>query len=244
MNALSSSKLLRVWERALDEAPAGRSLALLAAACPEMSPEELASVSVGRRDRMLLALRERTFGPRLVSLAPCDACGEALELSFDVADISTEPEAEAAGELTVEADGYEVSFRLPNGGDLLAVAGHGDVESGRRLLLARCVLRAARGGAAAAVEELPAGVLDAVEARMAEADPQADVRLALTCPACAHRWLATFDVVSYFWSEVNAWAYRVLGEVHRLASAYGWREEDILAMSPWRRHVYLEMVGG
>jgi hypothetical protein len=51
-------------------------------------------------------------------------------------------------------------------------------------------------------------------------------------------------VVAYFWSEINAWAYRLLGEVHSLASAYGWREEDILAMSPWRRHVYLEMVGG
>ncbi|HWS55407.1 MAG TPA: hypothetical protein VN228_14815 [Pyrinomonadaceae bacterium] len=244
MNALSTSKLLRVWERALGEVPAGRSLALLAAACPEMSPEELASLSVGRRDRMLLALRERTFGPRLVGLAPCGACGEGLELSFDVADISAGQAAEAEGELTAEADGYEVRFRLPNSVDLLAVAARGDAEGGRQHLLARCLLRAARGGAPVAFEELPDGVLDAVESRMAEADPQADVRLALTCPACGHRWLATFDVVSYFWSEVNAWAYRVLGEVHRLASAYGWREEDILAMSPWRRHVYLEMVGG
>ena len=79
---------------------------------------------------------------------------------------------------------------------------------------------------------------------MADADPQADVRLALDCPACGHKFLAAFDVVAYFWSEINAWAYRLLGEVHTLASAYGWREDDILALSPWRRHVYLEMVGG
>jgi hypothetical protein len=79
---------------------------------------------------------------------------------------------------------------------------------------------------------------------MADADPQADVRLALDCPACGHNFLAAFDVAAYLWSEVNAWAYRLLGEVHSLASAYGWREEDILAMSPWRRRVYLEMVGG
>lgn len=244
MNVLSASKLLRVWERALQESPAGRASALLAAACPEMSPEELASVSVGRRDRMLLALRERTFGPHLVSLTHCGACGEALELSFDVADISTEPVAEAPDELSVEADGYEVHFRLPNNSDLLAVAACGDIEGGWRLLLARCLLRAARGGAEVTAEELPPGVLNAVGALMAEAEPQADVQLALACPACGHRWLATFDVVSYFWSEVNAWAYRVLGEVHTLAFAYCWREEDILAMSPWRRRVYLEMVGG
>jgi hypothetical protein len=31
-------------------------------------------------------------------------------------------------------------------------------------------------------------------------------------------------------------------EVHLLASAYGWRESDILAMTPWRRQLYLELV--
>jgi hypothetical protein len=244
MNPLSASKLLRFWERALDESPPVRSLALLAAACPEMSPEELAGVSVGQRDRMLLTLRERTFGSRLQSLAPCGGCGETLEMSFDVADISAAQAAEVPHELTVEADGYVAHFRLPNSSDLVAVAKRGDVEGGCQLLLTRCLLRATRDGAEVAGGELPLSLLKVMEGRMAEADPQADVRLALTCPACGHRWLANFDVVSYFWSEINAWAYRILGEVHRLAFAYGWREDDILAMSPRRRHVYLEMVGG
>jgi hypothetical protein len=79
---------------------------------------------------------------------------------------------------------------------------------------------------------------------MAEADPQADVQLALSCPDCGHSWLAAFDIVSYFWSEVNSWAQRLLGEVHTLASFYGWSERDILAMSPVRRHIYLDMIGG
>jgi hypothetical protein len=49
-------------------------------------------------------------------------------------------------------------------------------------------------------------------------------------------------VVSFFWMEVESWAYRILRQVHALASAYGWSEGDILAMSPWRRQFYLEMV--
>jgi hypothetical protein len=32
-------------------------------------------------------------------------------------------------------------------------------------------------------------------------------------------------------------------EVHRMASAYGWREADILAMSAFRRQRYLELIG-
>jgi citrate lyase gamma subunit len=92
--------------------------------------------------------------------------------------------------------------------------------------------------------ELPAEAIDAAVARMAEADPQADVQLDLTCPACGHRWLALFDIVPFLWSEINAWAQRTLQDVHRLASAYGWREADVLALTPWRRQVYLEMAGG
>jgi hypothetical protein len=94
-----------------------------------------------------------------------------------------------------------------------------------------------------AVEHLPAHVREAVVGRIAEHDPQADTQLSLTCPGCDHRWQALFDIVSFFWSELEALAIRVLREVHLLASAYGWREEDILAMSPPRRQLYLGMVG-
>lgn len=65
----------------------------------------------------------------------------------------------------------------------------------------------------------------------------------LTCPSCNHGWHALFDIVSFFWSEIQSWASRIMREVHLLASAYGWRETDILAMSPLRRRLYLEMVG-
>lgn len=244
MQALSASKMLRVWERALGRTNAERALALLAAACPEMSVEELNALSVGRRDRLLIALRECTFGSRLTSLATCDACGESLELTFDCSDISADVETQTPAELSVEREGFEARFRLPNSGDLVAVARCNDAETARRSLLERCVTSASRDGATVSPVELPNDIVDAVEARMSDADPQADVRLALDCPACGRRFLAAFDVVAYFWSEINAWAYRLLGEVHTLASAYGWREEEILALSPWRRHVYLEMVGG
>ena len=79
---------------------------------------------------------------------------------------------------------------------------------------------------------------------MAAADPQADVELALSCPACGHAWPAAFDIASFLWTEVDAWARVLLHEIHALASAYGWREADILALSPRRRRAYLELIGG
>jgi hypothetical protein len=78
---------------------------------------------------------------------------------------------------------------------------------------------------------------------MSELDPQGDVQIALNCTQCSHRWDAPLDIASFVWSEIHAWVVRLLNEVHALALAYGWRESDILAMSPWRRQAYLELIG-
>ena len=52
-----------------------------------------------------------------------------------------------------------------------------------------------------------------------------------------------FDIVSFFWREIEEFAIRTLREIHALARAYGWAEDQILALSPTRRRCYLEMVG-
>src|SRR5262245_43264091 len=145
MRPLSARELLDAWERGQDAPPVQRALALLAAACPETPVEDLAGESVGRRDARLLALREWTFGPRLVSLAACPACGERLEAELDAAEIRAQSAEEApAASLSIAAAGYELTFRLPNSGDLAALAAGEDPDAARRRLLARCLL-AARG---------------------------------------------------------------------------------------------------
>ena len=243
MRALSSAELLDAWERAATLPPVQRAVALLAAgyrdsssedtSSEETSPEALADWSIGRRDAGLLRLRERTFGSRLAAVADCPGCGERLELAFDVEEIRAVPGA-VDGELSLSQGGWELRFRLPTSRDLAAVA---EAEDGRQALLRRCLL------AAPPAEELPAELVAAVEERMAEADPQARVLLDLSCPACDRRWQAPFEIDAYFWSELDAWARRTLREVHALASAYGWSEAEILAMSAPRRHLYLGMVG-
>ena len=85
----------------------------------------------------------------------------------------------------------------------------------------------------------------ALEAREAEllqqADPQADLQLALRCPDCGHEWQPPFDIARFLWQELHGWALHLLREVDTLAQAYHWAEADILAMSPRRRQAYLEL---
>ena len=65
----------------------------------------------------------------------------------------------------------------------------------------------------------------------------------LNCADCGHRWVSAFDIVSFLWSEIDNWAKRLLREVCALATALGWREADILAMSAQRRQLYLQIIG-
>lgn len=256
MRALSVAELLEAWERGQGQPSFQRALILLSVACPELTTDELAQLSIGERDARLLALRELTFGSQLVSLADCPACTQQLEFSFRAEEIRLAFESDRAKEiqdtsgkaackpLSMNLNEYEVLFRLPNSFDLAAIAGSLDASLSQQLLFQRCVLSARLLDEEIHSSQLPVEILDAISRLMDEADPQADVQLNLSCLQCGHHWQAAFDIESFFWTELQVWAERLLREVHRLARAYGWREADILAMSPYRRQCYLEMVSG
>lgn len=237
MQAPTAFELLAVWERCSGRTPAERGVELLALA----SPDEPAELTVGRRDELLLDLRERTFGSRLAAGGRCAACGESVEFSLDADELHV-AESEPPAELSLAVDRYELRFRLATGGDLAAVSRAPSAEIARGRLLERCVVEARHDGAEVPVATLPPAVTVALAERMAAADPQADVALALTCPACGHSWTAAFDPASFLWSELDTWARQTLHDVHTLATAYGWSESEVLALGA-RRRVYLELVG-
>ena len=230
--------LLEAWEEGAGQPSTARAIALLAAAWPERPAREWAMASIGERDRALLGLREELFGPLLEAAAACPACTERVQLTFTTRDILS-PASAPPADLYVTAGAYDVKYRLPTSADLLEIS----ACPGESALLRRCIETARKESEPVDPEALPREVIEAVAAGMAVADPQADVRIAVTCPACSHQWSSFFDIVSFLWGEIEDWAWRLLGEVHALASAYGWTERDIVELSPRRRRFYLEMVG-
>ncbi|HEX4954425.1 MAG TPA: phage baseplate protein [Thermoanaerobaculia bacterium] len=259
MRPLDAAELLAVWEQTCTRPPVERALALVAAASPETPADELAALPIGRRDAALLRLRSWTFGPEITATMECPACGEMVELTTSVPELLV-PEAagapalgEGAAPIEVAVAGSSLTLRLPDSRDLAALPAAGSVDELRQALLSRLVLDGRAKGRRLEVErlgprgfdlgQLPPELVEAAMARLAEADPQADVELALACPGCGHGWLAGFDITTFFWREIEAWALRTLREVHVLASAYGWAEREILALSAWRRSAYLQLVG-
>lgn len=243
MQALSAQKILSIWEVGLKQHPIDRALTILVMAFPEIPQEELPALSIGRRDRCLLAVREATFGIELASFTRCIACQEQLEFTCPTTDIIIIPDVESGGQTyQMSIDGYELAFRVPNSLDLAAVAHCGNAIVAHQLLIERCVLRVSLHAVDITPADLPEAVTRALVEQMAEHDPQADVQIDLNCPACGHCWSQLFDINAFIWVEIAACAKRLLREAHTLARAYGWREADILALSAARRAFYLEMV--
>lgn len=244
MRPLSASELLTVWERSLSAFPFERALAILSLASPESSPTALARLSIGRRDANLLQLREWAFGSELAIMTACPSCRQTLELTIPVAEfhVGSDQAMNAADNLesSLTLRDYHVHYRSPNSED---IAGCVRLEpaASRRRLLACCVTDARWQGKSVSAEELPEDVVQKVEEQIAVIDPQSDMRLNFTCPECHQRWKEAFDIVSFFWAEIDAWVRRILREIDILARAYGWRESDILALSPVRRQIYLAM---
>ena len=232
--------MLDVWEQGRLLGSPGRALLLLRSTVPEAAAEALAGLSVGERDRLLLEVRERWFGPELVCLAECPACGSSVELPLSVDELRASA-SEATGELRVEEGDIEVEFRVPNSHDLLALAGSATVGEAREVLLDRCVAVSRGDGSSLRAAELPPELLATVAARMAAADPQADLQLAIRCPECDEEWTVLFDIAAVLWTELDAWARRTLREVDLLARAYGWGEREILSLGAGRRRLYLEL---
>jgi hypothetical protein len=246
MRALSASEMIAIWERGAAQHPVDRALTLLEACCGEPR-ERLAQASIGQRDALLLLIHQQLFGDVLQAFAECPQCRERLEYSLSTREIATRSSQSGGianeSHLSFIDGGMQVQLRLPNSFDLGAVAACTDIATARRLLAERCVIELIRERRAVPVSELTDSAVDQIAAHLANADPQADVVIDLTCAACRHAWQVILEIESFLWIKISALAKRLLRDVHALARAYGWSEQEILSLSPLRRHAYLEMVG-
>jgi hypothetical protein len=224
--APDDAALLDTWERSSGLERPWRELALLELT-GETSADVAARLPLGERDRRLLELRTSLFGRWIPCETRCGACDDRLELELDCEELAG-GWAPTRGAVSGE-DGVRV--RPPDSTDIAAAMA---ADNSTATILERCV--DPRPGS------LPAGARDAAISRMAELDPAAELWLEATCPACGSTWTVLVDPAAIVVEEVDRHARQVLREVDRLARAYGWREPDILALSPGRRRAYLGLV--
>ncbi len=238
VQGLSAAATLEVWEQGAGRHPLDQALLLLRYACPEQPFEVLCEWTIGQRDAHLLALRRQTIGDRIEAYAECPACRNGLEFELSCAGLLATAATSDAVWTTVEQGGRSWDVRGPNSLDLASALTAADFEQARQIILSRCVRGGAEGAEAAVWAQ---GNEAALAGRLSELDPLAEVLIDLRCDMCGQQWQALFDIVTFFWNELQARSRRLLQEVDLLARTYGWTEREVLRLNEQRRGLYVEM---
>jgi len=236
MLALTQADCLALWESGQALHPIDQGLLAVQTAFPETREESVADWPLGRRNHALAQLYCACFGPGLKAWVECRQCGEKLEFEVD-GNTLVERGTEGGGARTVSIDSRV--FRLPTSRDLAGIAAVGDPSSATARLLDLCLVT---DDAAERSHPWSEHDVEAIGARLAAADPLAEILLDLHCPLCDESFQETLDLSIFLWSELESRAKRLLLDVHTLASAYGWSEAEVLSLSPARRNFYLEQV--
>jgi hypothetical protein len=237
--------------------PAQQTTAVLARCLSRLGPlkpvtaEAVRSLTVGDREALLLHLRRLTLGDRLqcVLCCPRPDCKEKLDLDLKVGDFLLPPYAhnQALYERSVAENGnrYGIRFRLPTGADqeVAASLAYRDPEAAADMVLRRCIeCVTADGIDGKPIEDWPPTLARQLAADMAALDPQAELMLNLTCPACGSTFISLFDTAMYFFQEIASRMKHLYREVHLLAFYYHWSEAEIMGMTARKRHRYLKLL--
>jgi hypothetical protein len=236
---ISDAMLLSAWERGLGRSLLERGLQLLTLARPQLDLAALECISIGERDRALLDLGQRLFGSWVQCVEQCPQCPEQVEIEFRLQDVTLNRRV-SVGCVQATWSGQRLRWRLPNSRDLAAITTAPHAEHDADSLLNRCLLDVPADRLNQ--QHWPARLVALVSAKLAAADPQADVRVRLHCAACGNDWKKRFDIVSYLWSQLDAYAHRLIREVHDLASTYGWTEAEVLSLARRKRQLYLDLI--
>ncbi|MCP3705427.1 hypothetical protein M3I54_00205 [Paraburkholderia sp. CNPSo 3274] len=242
MRPLHGQNLLFAWERGSSPAhlPAlHRALSMLEVACPECSRTALAALGISARDRLLLQMREASFGTRLDCRFDCPQCGAALEFTA-----STEAlQPPCANQSDTEFGAYRLSLREATSEDLCVAAREADGGEALRVLTERCVHVENEQGQLEPPSTWPFDLRQHAGECLETLHASAAIVLQFDCPACRRHDAQTFDAAAFVWREVVHHAQRLLDDVHALAWAYGWSEAAVLRMHQRRRQAYLDRAG-
>ena len=224
----------RLWSPPVagDGAPASTATGL--PECP-VPYQGLPAVCAGS---IALQIRRDWLGDLVRTDAACTApwCGKRVDVAFSIDDYldhhrprafrGATPEPGGTGWLVLS--GTEVRFRVPTIGDLVAALATADPEE---TLARQCV----------DPDRVPAAVARRIDRALAALAPSLASDVTGSCPECGQQVSLRFDPVSYALAELRDAAAGVHEQVWLLASAFGWREREILGMPRCRRAIYAEL---
>jgi hypothetical protein len=198
---------------------------------------EVEDLAAADRDRLLAAVYGAAFGNIIQSTEYCSACGERFDVRFPIEDLASAVDRAAdARAARLLPDGvFETAaglrFRLPSARDEMAAAELPERQAAE-FLASRCVVESPEGLEAA----------QAVEEAIEDAAPLIDLDIKTSCPECGAAQAVHFDIQFYLLRALEMERPRMLREIHRIATAYGWSLAEILSLRRSERRTLSELI--
>ena len=202
----------------------------------ELGRRQAKDLTASDRDRLLAMIYQQAFGDRIESTLTCAVCSQPFDIDFSIEELMTSLFEHRSSSYQVLEDGRietsdGISFRLPTGGDELAIVGLSP-DDASSTLLERCI------------GESPSLEQDAFEELLDEIAPLLDLDLAASCPECGQPHSVEFDIQSYLLGAILGERRQLLSAIHRLASAYQWPLDEILSLTRSERRSLVDMIEG
>lgn len=231
-------------ETAPDDGVPARVTAVLAAALEHVggevaTPDLVRGLCLGDRQFLARQLAARLGRDEIWLTAGCGYCGGGFDFQVRQSALPVKEAGPDEPWAEVQSRLGPCRLRPPTGADQEAVAAIADDAEALRALAARC-LQSVDGAPVEAGSriELGDGELAVIEEALEAVSPEVALWVRARCPHCD--------------SENDVWVDPYLGlrgrrdelfvEIHTLASAYGWTEEQILGLPRERRQTYLRLV--
>lgn len=160
----------------------------------------------------------------------CRTCDAAYDIGVDIAALPVKRPEGSFPEIAVQTSAGRRRFESPNGFHEEAVAVAETAGDARARLIALAGLDGP--------EDWTDEDLARIEAALEAGAPEASEEAACACPACGEATTARIDPLAFAFPRESD----LTVEIHRMASAYHWREADILALPSARRRRYLELI--
>jgi hypothetical protein len=204
--------------------------------------EDALGLTLAARIGGLTAIHAQTLGEDRIAVSlrcPLDSCGEALEAALPVeAIVEMARLAEAEPQLVVAGTGSRpLALRRPTGVDQLRwlSRNYPSASIAEAAMLQSLLPQSSPG-------PLPADLVRLVGEQLEELDPLPCFAVVTLCPACGWQGEIAVDLEAVLLAGLHRAQRRMLADIHVLASRYGWREQDVLAIPPKRRADYRRMI--
>ncbi len=196
------------------------------------------------RDRLLAAVYQRNYGKRVDSTAVCTVCSSPYDISFSLDDLvaAVDGSADSAAVQSLPDGTFRsasgLRFRLPVARDEIEVADLPPQQAAETLAL-RCLMPSPTISGAAADDSLKA-----LETAVEGIAPMLDLDINTACPECGARQVIRFDLQFFLLRAICQDRQQLARDVHRIASAYGWGLDQILAMERHERRTLVQLIEG